>query len=170
MTRGRGIKRSREGRGDMSNKGGGDNQQLPNTSQEDVSEPSTLMSRQVGSNNRIVSSHESNSHISEPSTPTSQQVGSNNRIVSSHESNSQQIVHTSQDGSARPTFPAPRSISGQQEIPTSLDVGRQQAPSSQNVGAEQATHEQTRSFGSSNPQERRATLGGIKSLKVNEDT
>ncbi|XP_060188922.1 uncharacterized protein LOC132617871 [Lycium barbarum] len=143
MTRGRGIKRSREGRGHMSNKGGGGNQQLPNTSQEDVSEPST---------------------------PMSQQIGSNNGIVSSNESNSQQIVHTSQDGSARKTTPAPQSIGSHQEIPTSIDVGRQQAPSSQNVGAEKATPGQTRSFGSSNPQERRATLGGIKSLKVNGDT
>ncbi|KAJ8572544.1 hypothetical protein K7X08_009055 [Anisodus acutangulus] len=46
MTRGRGIKRSWGGRGDMYNKGGGGNLQLPNTSQEDISEPSTPTSQQ----------------------------------------------------------------------------------------------------------------------------
>ncbi|XP_009788781.2 uncharacterized protein [Nicotiana sylvestris] len=138
MTRGRGTKRSWGGCGSISNKGEGGYQQLPNTSQAD---------------------------ISEPSTPTSQQVSSSQHIDSFHESSFWQLAHTSQNVPNQPTNSA------------SLNIGRQQAPpSSQNVGPQQETPqdistEQTLvSYGSCNPQTRRDTICGIRSLKVNRDT
>ncbi|OIT37865.1 hypothetical protein A4A49_52163 [Nicotiana attenuata] len=75
------------------------------------------------------------------------------------------LAHTSQNVPTQPTNSA------------SLNIGRQQAPpSSQNVGPQQETPqdvstEQTlASYGSSNPQARRDTICGIRSLKVNGDT
>nr|XP_009802667.1 PREDICTED: uncharacterized protein LOC104248159 [Nicotiana sylvestris] len=151
MTRGRGTKRSWGGRGGMSNKGGEGYQQLPNTS---------------------------HANISEPSPPISQQVGSNQHIISSHESSFRQLIRTSQDVHAQQTTSASQNVGGQQATPASLNIGHQQAPrSSQDVGSQQETHsqdvsaEQTlASYGSSNPQARRDTTRGIISLKVNGDT
>nr|XP_009768376.1 PREDICTED: uncharacterized protein LOC104219389 [Nicotiana sylvestris] len=151
MTRGRGTKRSWGGRGGMSNKGGEGYQQLSNTS---------------------------HANISEPSTPISQQVGSNQHIISSHESSFRQLIRTSQDVHAQQTTSASQNIGGQQATPASLNIGHQQAPrSSQDVGSQQETHSQDvsaaqtlASYGSSNPQARRDTTRGIISLKVNGDT
>ncbi|XP_015076436.1 uncharacterized protein LOC107020543 isoform X2 [Solanum pennellii] len=92
---GRGIKRSWGGRGGITNKGGGGSKLRAETSQKGVSESSI---------------------------PTSQQVGLNQCIVSSHESSSQQIVHTSQEANAQ-QMTTPENLAGQQEAPTSLDVG-----------------------------------------------
>uniref|UniRef100_A0A1S3Z8B1 Transposase, Ptta/En/Spm, plant n=1 Tax=Nicotiana tabacum TaxID=4097 RepID=A0A1S3Z8B1_TOBAC len=109
MTRGRGTKRSWGGRGGMSNKGGEGYQQLPNTS---------------------------HANISEPSPPTSQQVGSNQHIISSHESRFRQLICTSQDVHAQQTTSASQNVGGQQATPASLNIGHQQAPrSSQDVVA-----------------------------------
>ncbi|XP_015076435.1 uncharacterized protein LOC107020543 isoform X1 [Solanum pennellii] len=95
MRIGRGIKRSWGGRGGITNKGGGGSKLRAETSQKGVSESSI---------------------------PTSQQVGLNQCIVSSHESSSQQIVHTSQEANAQ-QMTTPENLAGQQEAPTSLDVG-----------------------------------------------
>ncbi|KAK6793959.1 hypothetical protein RDI58_007412 [Solanum bulbocastanum] len=56
--------------------------------------------------------------VSESSIPTSQQVGLNHCIVSSHETS----VHTSQEANAQ-QITTLENVGGQQEAPTSLDVG-----------------------------------------------